>query len=328
MNNEYDKTGFYFDKNGTRIREDYGIPTDEIAIGQQGFQNPEKTGFYFDKDGTRIREDYGIPTDEIAKGILRNPISIDGKIINIEIDKIINNRKLTPETIKPEERKLVFADILSGKTNDTELLAKKIDLIINDTELIQKMIIAQYNEALNEIKDEKLNLNNDLKDRQFQFLATIKILIEKGYNIENLQLQNEKTLPELIANFRKKTTNSSKKINTPTWFKDPQEKNEYHKKNAQKLNDPYLFAGLLIREIYAKYPEIFTNAYEVYKTKSNLLSFEEFMHYAFTIDTKTISLEKFKEERNKQLLIDKNEREKQINQTIIQEDIKGGHKSR
>ena len=166
------------------------------------------------------------------------------------------------------------------------------------------------------------------KNRKFQFLSTIKILIEKGYDINSLSFnigEPETSLAKLIVDFKKKCTEyQATPIEDPSWFKSGKAPENYA---MRKVNNPWLFAGILVAEIYAKDTQPFEREYEDYlkETKMPLdrpLSYEEFMHYSYQLDVpaKTDNLRPFIEAREAQKQKDQDMRNQQLS-GLSQENI-------
>lgn len=260
--------------------------------------------------------------------------SINGKTPN----ELIDSSLLTVESITEEEKQVVYEDIMLGFTRNKDLLAKKIDLIISEERIVNKIISNQYMLAVEEMKNEKRGfVDHSPKNRKFQFLATIKILMEKGYDLDNFKFSKQETqigLAELLADFRKDCSRySAKNIDDPSWFKDGIKPEDY---DMRKVNNPWLFSGVLIREIYAKNPKKFEEEYENYKATTKMppeemLSYEDFMRYGYSIEVskKTNNLQQFKEEREKQMQQDQVVRKEQLS-NLTQEivETKEGHSLR
>jgi hypothetical protein len=243
--------------------------------------------------------------------------SINGKTPS----ELIASGLLSAENIKPEDKQVVYEDILLGLTNNKDILAKKIDLIISDKTMINNIISNQYILAVQEMKKEaKGFVDNTPTNRKFQFLTTTKILMEKGYDISSLSFkkgENQIGLAKLVSDFRKECAeHNAKNIQDPSWFKSGQTPENY---DMRKVNNPWLFSGVLITEIYLNNPQTFEAEYEKYKAttkmpSAQILSYEEFIHYAYGIEVpaKKNTLELFKEARERQMQQDKIVREQQL----------------
>lgn len=222
-----------------------------------------------------------------------------------------------------------------GLTNNKDLLAKKIDLIISDKDIVNNIISNQYMLAVQEMKkEEKGFFDNTSTNRKFQFLSTVKILMEKGYDINSLSFNKGETqigLAKLISNFRKECAeHKAKNIDDPSWFKTGQSPENY---DMRKVNNPWLFSATLITEIYASNPQMFETEYENYKATTKMppeqiLSYETFIHYAYGIEVpvKKDDLQQFQEVRARQMQQDQVVREQQLS-GLTQEmvETKEGH---
>lgn len=249
--------------------------------------------------------------------------------------ELINSGLLTVQNIKPDEKQVVFEDIMLGLTNNKNMLSQKIDLIISDKNIVNSIISNQYMLAIQEMKkEEKGFVDNTPTNRKFQFLSTVKILMEKGYDINSLSFKNgdaEIGLAKLISNFRKECAeHKAKNIEDPSWFKTGRAPQNY---DARKVNDPWLFSGTLITEIYANNPQMFETEYKNYKSTTRrppeqILSYEEFIHYAYGIKVPAEynNLQHFKETREKQIQYDQIIRQQQLGElTKDMVEIKEGH---
>lgn len=235
--------------------------------------------------------------------------------------ELIQSGTLTPDTISEEDRKVIYDDFMMGYTNDKEMMAKKIDLMIDDSELINQVVFNQYKLAISEMKKENRgSIDHTPRDRKFQFLATVKMLMEKGYDIDSLHFDKESGqvgLAELLADFRKNCNGyHARSIQDPSWFKNGQRPVNY---DMRKVNDPWLFAGTLITEVYEQNPAKFDAEYENYKLTTKvpveeMLTYEAFMHYGYGINVpaRVDNLEQFKAAREAQMDSDKKVREQQL----------------
>ena len=245
-------------------------------------------------------------------------------------EELLSQGDLTPATIKDEEKKVVYDDIMMGVTNNKNLLAQKLDLVLTDEEIINRIVANQYMLAVSEMgKEQKGYVDNSPTDRKFQFLATVKILLENGINLNEIKLPQQENkvmdLAQLLTEFRKQCNQyKAKSINDPSWFKTGQPPKDY---DMRKVNNPWLFAGVLITDIYKKNPLLFVEKYENYKATTNLepMSYEEFMYYNYGIQglTNTNDLEAFKKARAEQINSDKNLRNSQLEQMMSYQQKEG-----
>lgn len=261
----------------------------------------------------------GIPREQWSELEGMGP-NIDG----VKPGDLIKKGLLTPETIKEEEKKIVYDDIMIGYTNDKNMLAKKLDLILTEKELINSIVANQYQLAIRQMEHEKRGYyDNGPRDRVFQFLATVKILMEKSYDIDQLKFKkddDEIDLAKLLANFMKECSrNQAKTISDPSWFRTGEPPKDFDKR---KVNNPWLFASTMVQEIYAKNPEGFKVKYEHYlqttkRPAEERLSYEEFIHYAYGIDIpkENDSLKEFEKARATQRQQDINIRNQQLGVT-------------
>ena len=192
--------------------------------------------------------------------------------------ELIEGGFLTPSTIKEEDKKIVYEDIMLGVTRDKNMLAKKIDLIISDENIVNSILSNQYALAVDEIfKESKGFVDHSPANRKFQFLATSKILMEKGYNLENVTIGKDspKDFIELLSDFRGKSSGTSL-IDDPSWFVDGKVPEGY---DLRRVNNASLFTGSLLIDMYKKNPNVFKDKYEEYVNLTNLepVSYEQFM---------------------------------------------------
>ena len=64
----------------------------------------------------------------------------------------------------------------------------------------------------------------------------------------------EINLHRLLSSFKRECTSGVKSIEDPSWFADGQMPEGY---DTRKLNNPWLFTGVLISDIYSKKPNLF-----------------------------------------------------------------------
>ena len=292
-----------------------------------GYENTEN---YYNEQGKDplIRHEINTPGYESSEHYYNEGIYakyagpiIDGK----KPSELIEAGNLTPQTIKEEDLQTVYEDILLGLTSNKDLLSKKIDLIIQNDRLINSLLSNQYKLAIEEMKNEKRNIYGDVssKNRKFQFLTTIKMLIEKGYNTENLKFisknETEMSLEMLLADFSKNCSlYHATNMPNASWFKDGNPPQGY---DMRRVTNPNLFAGTLIAELYVKNPEKFKKEYEETTAKYNpeqRPTFEDFMNYRYRIifPINLTYLQNFKNEREKQMQQDQIKRTEQLSPII------------
>ncbi len=253
------------------------------GYGYQGSGYADAESFYNDYGDRPVMVGQGISNDPGYKssehyyneGFIEGAgrPNIDGK----EPAELIRSGDLTPETIREGDREVVYEDIMMGTTRDKDMLAKKVDLVMSDDKLVHDMLSNQCDLAIR-------GKVEDGVDRRFQFLATTKMLIEKGYDVDSLDFGG-RDLAKMLAEFRKSYKDKSP-MDDPSWFKDGQAPEGY---DMRRVNNPWLFAGGLISEMYGRNPGKFQAEYEKYKQETKMpegqaLSYEEFMHYSYGID--------------------------------------------
>ena len=228
---------------------------------------------------------------------------------------------LTPSSIRLEDKKIVYDDILLGLTDNKNLLAKKIDLIIDSPVLVNGMLKTQYDLAIKQMRDEYRGYHDTLRDRAFQFLVTVNMLFQKGYDMESLTFSvgeyQDIGIEKLLANFRKCCNEyEANSIDSVAWFVDGKVPDGY---DMRKVKSPWLFTGMLIRELYAKNPERFDADYENYKITTKMpldqqLTYEQFLEtsYGVILPEKKEVLDKFKEESAEQMCIDQQTRQENV----------------
>ena len=138
--------------------------------------------------------------------------------------ELIKNGELTPENITTEEKEVVYNDILLALTPTKELLSKKVALISSDKDMVQKLVLQQYKLAMQGIKKEYSGAKKIDKDRTLDFLSTIQILNESGFDLNNLEFQTQDSekigVTQLLENFEKKSRGAQGLIPDPTNFKN------------------------------------------------------------------------------------------------------------
>lgn len=245
--------------------------------------------------------------------------------------ELIEEGTLTPQNITKEQQKLIHDDILLGVTNNKNLLAKKIDLIINNDDLVTSLLKTQYHLAVREMEKEYRGFYSEgVENRKFQFLTTVKMLVEKGYDIDKLNFDNNKKMPlaRLLAEFKNNCSKyHAKSIPNASWFKEGKAPEGY---DMKRTTNPYLFAGMLNTEIYVKNPKAFEEEHAKFIKNSNHpvnknSSFEEFMLriYGVKIPISFDYLNNFLEERQKQMSQDQLERNSNILNVMEQERSSG-----
>ncbi len=212
--------------------------------------------------------------DGLVFGVGHN---INGK----KVTDLILDGSLTPFNIKEEEKKIVLDDILSGETRNKDILAKKIDLLIADNNYINNIFSSQYNLALNELEKQKRSgyVKPDVVDRVFQFLATTNILMEKGYNVEELVSNKypEKDFIDLLVNFKNQSSGASS-IEDPSWFNSGVAPSDY---DYRRINSASLYAGTLLINMFKNKKDLFDEKYNNYVKKTNYdaIPYEDYMQY-------------------------------------------------
>lgn len=267
------------DKDLSVPREEWGKETASLQNTAASHYNSEH---YYNEKGDKpvILAPSSVPGYESSEHFYNEGIktsiayNINGKSVS---DAIISG-ELTKENISNSDKEVICNDILCGVTRNKDILAAKLDLLIEDKRLIESILLIQYNEALKEINREKRSGNStDVVDRKFQFLVTSKILMEKGYELDKLSFVSDdsKDFAEMLNNFRIQSS-GSKLMDDASWFKDGVAPEGY---DFRKVKSPFLFSGSLLGELYQKNPDLFKEKYEDYKNTTSMepVSFEEFM---------------------------------------------------
>ncbi|MBE6147487.1 MAG: hypothetical protein E7168_04050 [Firmicutes bacterium] len=315
------------DWNLSNPREEWGQVENPPTNNSSSYYNSEH--WYNEHDDTTLGYDmpslnsgYKSSENYYNEGIV---FGIGPNINGKTPSELITSGLLTSDTITLEDKQVIYEDIMLGLTNNKDMLAKKIDLIISDKNIINNIISNQYMLSVQEMKkEEKDFVENAPINRKFQFLLTVKILLEKGYDINSLSFkkgESQISLAKLVSDFRKKCIeHRAKNIG----FKFNQ---------AQENYNPWLLSGTLITEIYINNIQMFEAEYENYKQTTKMppeqiLSYEEFIHYAYGIEipVKTDNLEHFKEARERQMQQDQLLKEQQL-VSLTQETVetKEGH---
>ena len=288
---------------------DVSKPREEWGEVEAEPHNIDNSRGWTDWDLSRPREEWG--------SLETGGPNINGKTPG----ELIAAGLLTAENLGPEEKQVIYQDIMMGLTNNKDLLSKKIDLIISDKEMVNNIVSNQYMLAVQEMKkEEKGFVDHSPTNRKFQFLTTVKMLVEKGYDINSLTFnkgENKIGLAKLMSDFRKECSeHRAKNIEDPSWFKNGKAPDGY---DTRKVNNPWLFSGVLITDIYINNPQLFEAEYENYKATTKMppeqrLDYESYIRYAYGIEVpvKTDNLTQFKEARARQIARDQIVREQQL----------------
>ena len=254
---------------------------------------------------------------DYGKGVSYGVLRIQGQDPHI----LIQEGKLTKENMLPEYKECIYSELVRGYVTDKNLIAKELELIIDDKELLSKLIYRVYSKAIEEMHLQDKSNSYVNTNHVYNFLSIISILMAKDFDVYSLSFENKSqeenlNIMNLMAKFKEQAnSNRASDIADPSWDKEGTVT-----KFGIKETSPYLYSSELIRNLYVNHPnpQIFVEEYNEYlaskKPGDYVVSFEESMRYKYglVLPKGIDNLQQFKEARERQMQQDQIIREQQL----------------
>lgn len=253
------------------------------------YGNGENWTEYEEKHGVAVGNrmvDYGWTNADVTKPREEwGAVEVGGyRVDGMKVEDAINQGILTTENLTNEKKENIYKDLMTGYTNNKNMLSKKLDLLLGDPEIVNSILINQYHLAVNEMSKENRSYmqytNTSSVDRKFQFVATVNMLIAKGYDISNMKFNvNNRWGREIEVDFYGLLSqfcincdiNDANGIPDPFWTENGKQSTVNHPpKRADGYYSPDRIIRGILQEQHTKNPSTYYEAYRNYIKETSL----------------------------------------------------------